>query len=287
MPETSHRFAGRLFLGLTVIALGVLFTLDNLGLANAHEVFRWWPVMPLAYGLALLTGLLGRRTWLSGSVFTVIGGWMLLHNFGIVDRGVWDLWPILLVIWGIAIVSGGGRLRGARGWYGLGYTRRGGWRTSSSWTEPENPSIVIGSRVGGGPGGDSGGSTTGGPEGGAEARRPGFEDGSSTFSSFAFMGSVARKVVSQEFKGGDVVAMMGGGDIDLRSARIEGDTARLEVTLIMGGLNLFVPEDWSVEFSGLPIMGSVEDRTRRPVGPPRGRLLISGVVMMSSVILRN
>jgi hypothetical protein len=280
----THRFTGRLFLGLTIIALGVLFTLDNLGLANAHEALRWWPVLPLAYGLARLTGLGGRPSWLSGSIFTIVGAWMLLHNFGMVDRGVLDLWPILLVLWGIAIMRGGGRiLRRGRGWYGLGYTRRGGWRTSNSWTEPGNPSVIIGA-AGRGSAEDPGRPAEGAP---AEPRTPGSEDDASTFSTVAFMGSVARKVVSQEFKGGDVVAMMGGGDIDLRSARIAGDTARLEVNLVMGGVNLFVPEDWSVEFSGLPIMGSVEDRTKRTAGETRGRLVITGVILMSSVIIRN
>jgi len=47
---------------------------------------------------------------------------------------------------------------------------------------------------------------------------------------------------------------MGGGDIDLRSAHMANGTARLEINLIMGGVNLFVPEDWSVEYQGAPIM---------------------------------
>jgi len=34
------------------------------------------------------------------------------------------------------------------------------------------------------------------------------------------------------------------------------------------------------------VMGSVEDRSKRPA-EARGRLLISGVILMSSVIIRN
>jgi len=34
-------------------------------------------------------------------------------------------------------------------------------------------------------------------------------------------------------------------------------------------------------------MGSVEDHSRRPAGEPRGRLLIDGFVLMSSVDIKN
>ena len=101
------------------------------------------------------------------------------------------------------------------------------------------------------------------------------------------MASVSRKVASQAFRGGEVVAVMGGGDIDLRSARMAGEVARLEINLVMGGINLFVPDDWVVEYQGTPIMGGVEDTSRRPVGAPRGRLVITGALLWSAIVIKN
>ena len=77
MSENRFPMTGRLFFGLAVIALGVLFTLDNLGMLSAGEILRWWPVLLLAYGLARLTGVCCRQSTVSGIVFTLAGALFL------------------------------------------------------------------------------------------------------------------------------------------------------------------------------------------------------------------
>ena len=124
------------------------------------------------------------------------------------------------------------------------------------------------------------------PAGTAAEGSPPLDD-SDFFKADVLMASVTRKITSQRFRGGEVVAIMGGGDLDLRSARMAEGVARLELNLLMGGINLFVPEDWIVEIRGTPLLGGVDDQSRRPVGPPAGRLIVSGVVLMSSVTVKN
>jgi len=273
VSELGNRSVGRLIIGLSVITIGVLFTLDQLDLVNAHEALRWWPVALIVYGFTRLIGLGCRRGTLSG------------------------------IIWGAAIILGRGTF------FGVNYRRARGWRVyhqydpnaqisigvhsrrRSRWADESDQGAAAGS-TGETPGAGAG--DPGNPGGATSAAEPGPErtwnrhedDHAGHFSSFAFMGSVARKVVTSDFKGGDIVAVMGGGDIDLRSAQMANAVAHLEVNLIMGGVNLFIPETWSVEYQGLPVMGSVEDRSKRPA-EARGRLLISGVILMSSVIIRN
>ena len=55
----------------------------------------------------------------------------------------------------------------------------------------------------------------------------------------------------------------------------------------MGGLNLYVPEDWVVEYHGASIMGGVEDTSRRPAGQPKGRLILTGGVMLGGLVIKN
>ncbi|HTM58037.1 MAG TPA: DUF5668 domain-containing protein [Candidatus Udaeobacter sp.] len=290
MPETvQHRYTGRLLIGLVVLALGVLFTLDNLGLADAHAALRWSPVVIILYGLMKLLGLGCRRGYISGTIFILAGTWLLLHALGYVEYDIWQFWPVLLVIWGIAIIRGGGRF------IGVSYRRPKGWRVVRDWDKAADVGVGVGAigssrkQAGEAAGGTGGAGAMGGADEGDPPHSARYSPESSmpTFSTFAFMGSVARKVTSQEFRGGDIVCVMGGGDVDLRPARMAEGVARVEVNLLMGGVNLFVPANWAVEFQGMPIMGSVEDRTQRPESAPAGRLILSGVILMSSVIIRN
>ena len=103
MKETQ-RITGRMVWGLAVLTLGVLWTLDNLGQIDASQVLRWWPIVPLAWGLLLLSGVNGRRSPRAGWIWTVIGAYSLLSPLGIADADVFDLWPLILVFIGGSLV---------------------------------------------------------------------------------------------------------------------------------------------------------------------------------------
>ncbi|MGH2945878.1 MAG: DUF1707 SHOCT-like domain-containing protein [Solirubrobacteraceae bacterium] len=62
-----------------------------------------------------------------------------------------------------------------------------------------------------------------------------------------------------------VVAVMGGADIDLREARIEGSVVEVVAVAVMGGIDVIVPEDVEVELGGFALMGANE--SPRDPGP--------------------
>lgn len=243
--------AGRLIFGLIVIWLGLLFLLDEFNILNATRILRYWPAVLVAYGLMRLTGIFSRRQVTAGLVFTVIGTWMLLKALDVFPYGIGDLWPVVLIGVGILMISGSlRRVRALGGAGGMGGT--------------------------GGLGGSSG-------FGGAGAAV-----GADTISAFAFWSGVDRKVATTDFRGGDLTAIMGGHDIDLRPAKIAGGgTATIDLLVVMGGVDLRVPEDWTVVCDAVPIMGAVEDQTRPPAGEVRGRLVLRGLVLMGGVEVKN
>jgi predicted membrane protein len=112
-------------------------------------------------------------------------------------------------------------------------------------------------------------------------------DGSDRVSAVAVLGGVDRRVVSKNFVGGDVTAFMGGGKVDLREATLApGAEAILDVTAMMGGFEIKVPETWDVLVEIVPFMGGYEDKTRHPTDPAAPRLRVRGFVMMGGVEIR-
>jgi len=69
----------------------------------------------------------------------------------------------------------------------------------------------------------------------------------------------------------NAVAIMGGDDIDLRDAEIEGGELTLNLYAFMGGAQIYVPDSVDVEVSGFSFMGGHEDigseRPPRPGAP--------------------
>ena len=217
--------------GLMIVIVGILFTLDNVGLIDARDYLQFWPAGLVAVGLLKLwhTSRDGHG-WFGGVAFVVIGTWMLIERIVYFTINARELLPLMLVVLGGYMV-----------WRGFGGHRR----------ERES-------------------------------------DGHSSFSALAIMGGVARRSSSQDFRGADLTAVMGGCEIDLRQASIApGTEAIVDVFAFWGGIDLKVPEDWTVVTRAMPLMGGVEDKTRAPQGTTGKRMVLRGIVIMGGVTVKN
>jgi predicted membrane protein len=110
-------------------------------------------------------------------------------------------------------------------------------------------------------------------------------DANSYIKAVAIMGGFRRSNNSQEFRGGELTAIMGGLEIDLREASIKGE-AIIDIFAMMGGVEMRVPEDWLVVVEGFPFMGGYEDKTRPPKVSTK-RLIIKGTAVMGGVEIKN
>lgn len=114
------RFSPRLVVGLAVMTLGALLTLDNLGLFDFSGLWRYWPVVLVLIGISkfvLGADLFGAVAW------AAIGTALLASNFGLIR--IRQLWPLALLVIGArlafgaatrgAVASGDGLLQVSRG----------------------------------------------------------------------------------------------------------------------------------------------------------------------------
>jgi hypothetical protein len=247
----------RLVIGLAIIVAGILFMLDNLGLVHAEHYLEYWPVVLVAIGIVQMvqTGSWVGYGW--SLVWIVAGLWLLGQNVGLITISILALWPLLLVLIGGTIIW---RAFPPPACYPPGVRPTAGLRSSTSPSAAAPGASVLGvSRSRGGP----------------------FIHG------FAMLGAVERTAGSAEFHGADLVAIMGGCKLDLRRATMVGEEAAVDVLAVMGGIDILVPENWTVEAKVLPLMGGVGDHTHPvPSGTPQ-RLVIRGLALMGGVEVKN
>ena len=217
-----------------------------------------------------------------GLMIVVLGVLFTLDNLEVIDAGDYlRFWPSVFVVVGLLKLYHA--LRDGHGWFsGLVFLGVGTWmllngvlyfRVNLRELLPLSLVALGGYMVWRGFGGQ---------------RRERVSDGHSSFSAMAIMGGVARRSSSQTFQGADLTAVMGGCEIDLRQASIApGSEAIVEIFAFWGGIDIKVPEDWTVVTRAMPLMGGVEDKTRAPQGAVSKRLVVRGIVVMGGVVIKN
>ena len=116
----------------------------------------------------------------------------------------------------------------------------------------------------------------------ADVRQYGGEPTSHT--AVAILGGFSRKgdwVVPKTF---NAFMLLGGGEIDLRDARFSEREVSIHVVAILGGCEITVPEDATVNVNGVGIMGAFEHSAQGSSSSSGGPVInISGVAFMGGV----
>jgi predicted membrane protein len=87
----------------------------------------------------------------------------------------------------------------------------------------------------------------------------------------AVFGGSERTVTSQNFKGGEAMALFGGVELDMRQAKISADGCKIHATALFGGIEIIVPDDWNVIITGTPIFGGIDSKSRRKSDASSGK----------------
>lgn len=106
---------------------------------------------------------------------------------------------------------------------------------------------------------------------------------------FSLFSAIKSRNISKNFRGGSLVALFGGIDLDLRDAYLLNEGARIDVTVAFGGINIIVPPGWKVVVSGIPIFGGWSNKTRGKdyVNPEAPVLTLHCFVAFGGVDVKN
>ena len=212
-----------------------------------------------------------------GLAVVAAGVLFMLDNLDLVDADDFFVyWPAALILIGVAQLFAGGRQKGIWGWilifvgawlllYNLDYVDVEPWLFF--WPVIL---VLVGINL----------------ILGALRRSAPAEDGS-VANGFAFWSGLERQYASQNFRGGDLTAIMGGVEVDLRQANITGEPPILHVFAFWGGVEVKVPKEWRVDFRVLPFLGGATDESVGPTSEQAPTLVIKGMAIMGGVAVQN
>jgi predicted membrane protein len=218
-----------------------------------------------------------------GLIIIGIGTLFLLDNFGMVyAEDYLRFWPALLVIYGLVKVVFPER-PSSRFWgamlalFGaLLLARRLHWVYVDPWELWPIFLIAIGGMM----------LWKSSMRGRNATTLPGSASEDSIIQGTAIMSGFRRVSSSQDFRGGELTAIMGGVEVDLRGAGLKQE-AVINVFAFWGGIEMKVPQDWTVIVRGTPIMGGIEHKAFPGKQDPAKRLIIDGQVIMGGVEISN
>ena len=224
--------SSRIFWGLVLIVVGVLFLLDRMGRLDFGAIFsKYWPLILILAGVVHLFAN-NFRNASGGVVLIVIGSFFMLAKLDILGKSAWHyVWPILFIVLGVWILFG---LSGRR------------------------------------------------------PREAAFSAKENDLDAFAMFSGLERRIESQNFRGGKATAIMGGIDLDFTQARLAEGKANIELTAIMGGIEIKAPRNWRVEVDGHPILGGIEQtHTFTPGAEAAPTLFIKATAILGGIDIKG
>jgi predicted membrane protein len=98
-------------------------------------------------------------------------------------------------------------------------------------------------------------------------------------------------ITSNNFKGGKITSIFGGGNYDLTNAKLSAEPTVIDFFAMFGGGNFMVPADWNVKTDVTAIFGGFSDKRKTKLDPgtadPSKELYIKGFVLFGGGELKS
>jgi predicted membrane protein len=105
----------------------------------------------------------------------------------------------------------------------------------------------------------------------------------------AIFGGSDQVLHSQNFQGGKITNIFGGGKYDMRRVVLAEGRNYLEITMIFGGSKFILPEGWDIKLEVTSVFGGFSDKRQRSIVVPDSsrQLIIRGVAIFGGGELTN
>ncbi|MCR8558285.1 cell wall-active antibiotics response protein [Mucilaginibacter sp. BJC16-A38] len=259
---------GKALAGMFLLIVGGVMLLEQFDFFP--DRIALWPLWIMGFGLYL--GFKNNFRKPSAMTLIIVGSILLLVNNLHGASGV--IWPAGIIAFGIwMIVRRNNRFDPN---INAQQDNKWDWKTGTG-TPPADPIVDY----------------TIDPEAGPKAThfspsgsyKPTGDDYLDTVSVF---GSVKKTILSKNFKGGEIVNIFGGAELDFTQADINGKVI-IDITQIFGGVKMIVPPHWQVVPDIAAVFAGIEDKRLKStasVGSDK-ILILKGVSIFAGVDIRS
>lgn len=103
------------------------------------------------------------------------------------------------------------------------------------------------------------------------------------------LGGGNKIVQSKNFKGGDITAIFGGSEFNLREAELSPEGCTIDVFTMFGGSKLIIPDNWVVKSDMFSIFGGFNDkRTLKPEEADEKNILhLKGAIIFGGMEIKS
>lgn len=269
---TQGQHNGKVVAGLVLLIVGAVLLLQEVAGVLIPDWLTSWPIWVIGFGLYLGARHNFRRS-----------GWIIFLIIGAVNlpEHIWPdytfdnlTWPVIIIAIGIWMILGRRNREDKFEKY-----RGGNPFGKHDFTNPFDP------RPKNDPNYDPNAPAADQPQ---SSTTPPYSHGDDYIDTVSVFGGTKRTVLSKSFKGGEIVNVFGGTDLDLTQADINGNVI-IDITQLFGGIKLIIPPHWQVVSDVAAVFSSVDDK-RRSMGVPLSQdkvLVIKGTSIFAGVDIRS
>ena len=274
--NTPNPRRGKAVAGAILLVVGALLLIRQFDFFFFPGWLFSWPMWVIAWGLFIGA----RHNWRSSTwvIMVIVGVAFLLDD--IPGFSMHDVaWPLMIIGLGLWIILRRNHKWGKDDWknYGNGKWDWNNWHNPMKPTDP-----VVDYTV---PDPSSATPPPADPSNPSSGFRPAADDYLDAVSVF---GGVKKTILSKNFKGGEIVNVFGGAELDFTQANINGHVV-IDITQIFGGTKIVVPPHWRVVPDMAAVFASVDDKRIRTSAPADSDkvLVLKGVSIFAGVDIRS
>ena len=266
-PHTPRN--GKALAGIILLAVGCILLVRQFDFFFIPNWLFSWPMWLIAWGLFI--GAKSNFHKPSSFMLILLGVVFLIddnvHNAGNI------VWPIAIIAFGLWMIL----RRHNNDFINKKYGNKWDWRNHTG-INPEEPVVDYTQPA-------AGDVPPVNPTNPFSNYRPTGDEYLDTVSVF---GGVKKMILSKDFKGGEVINIFGGAELDFTQADINGRVV-IDITQIFGSTKIIIPPHWQVVSDIAAVFAGIEDKRMKSTAAIGSEkiLVLKGVSIFAGVDIRS